>query len=889
LVFIVGSGAVTAGSVKAAPYKIESFSVTESTTQAGGHPNVYYNIAFENHEDTNGGLCNCNDPKNINLSLPTGLIGNPHATPVCSSAEFDEQICPGDSQIGVAAPAVDFGGFKLHFSGIPIYNVEPKPGQAGLIAWIVPFFSTPIYTVLTARTGSDYGLDADTEGVEQAFALANIQLELWGVPADPSHNSERGGPSNSPPNPYLQNPTTCGAGLETTVSVLAYTNEEAIAHYPMPATTGCDQLSFNPSNFVQPTTTETDSASGVALELAVPQDVSPIVPSASEIRATTVTLPPGFVLSPNASDGKTFCSDSQAAFGTLNEAHCPEHSKIGTVEIESPTLPGVLPGSIYIGESKPGNRYRFILTANGFNVHVKLAGSSFPSLETGQQVITFENLPQFPFSAFKLHFFGSERGILETPTQCGTYPVQSTFTPWDAALPEQTSTQFFVLDSGPNGTPCPGSSRPFSPSFQAASAGNLAGIPTAFSFSTTRNDGEQNLTGLSVTTPPGLSATLNGVSYCPDASIAAAKEPSYSGLAEQQSPSCPASSQIGTAVAGVGAGTHPVYFQGKVYLAGPYKGAPLSLVVITPGISGPYDLGNVVVRAALHVNPETAQITTVSDPLPPILQGIPLRYREILVELNRPNFTVNPTNCDPFSVSAQLNGDQDAVATLGEHFQVANCANLHFTPRLTMGFSGSTKRAGNPSLHTELSYPNGGSNANISRAVVTLPSTEIVDNGHIKDPCTKVQFFEGKVPGERCPPGSDIGFAKAQTPLLEKPLEGPVYLRTGSGHKLPDIVAALNGQVDIVLDGHVDAVHGGIRTSFETVPDVPVSNFTLTLDGGAKGLLQNNVSLCSHSLSAIASIAGQNGKTANQSPVLHTPCRKGAKHKRHLRGADRGA
>jgi hypothetical protein len=886
---VIGGSAFSIRAAQA--FEIKSFNVTTSTTQAGGHPDVLFSFETEYHEGPQtGSPCQCNDSKNLDLSLPTGLIGDPHATPQCTSAEFSTESCPGDSQVGFIHPTVDIGGNTVIKFGadIPIYNLVAKPGQAGLIAWEVPLFSTPVYTVLSARTDSDYGLNADTDGIEHGLPLVAAELELWGVPASPIHDGERwtGGPSNSPQVPFLQNPTACRGALVTTLNALAYDHSSAVAEETYPATTGCDQLSFNPSNFVQPTTTETDSASGVALELSVPQNESPTVPSPSEIRATTVTLPPGFVLSPNASDGKTSCSDIEAGFGTLNEAHCPEYSKIGTVEIDSPTLPAPLLGSVFIGEAKPGDRYRFVLTADGFNVHVKLLGSSFPSPESGQQVIVFENLPQFPFSAFKLHFFGSERGILETPTQCGTYPVQSTFTPWDAALPEQTSTQFFVLDSGPNGTPCPGASRPFTPTFRAASAGNLAGQHTSFSVDMTRNDGDQNLAGLSVTTPPGLSATLKGVPYCPDVSIAAAAAPTYSGLAEQSHPSCPLASQIGTAVAGVGAGTHPVFFQGEVYLAGPYKGAPLSLVVITPGISGPYDLGNVVVRAALHVNPETAQITAVSDPLPSILQGIPLRYREILIELNRSNFILNPTNCNAFSVNAQISGDQGAQAGLSHFFQVANCANLPFSPKLNLRLSGATERGGNPALNATLTANPG--NANIASTAVTLPPTEQIDNAHIKNPCTRVEFAQGSTPGEKCPPGSVIGFARAETPLLEKPLEGPVYLRSAPENKsgLPDLVAALNGQIDIALDGKITTMHGGrLRTTFATVPDAPVSKFTLSIDGGAKGLLVNNENICKGSKLVASTIAGQNGLVAKQGPGLQTPCARGAKTQRHLQRA----
>ena len=472
-----------------------------------------------------------------------------------------------------------------------------------------------------------------------------------------------------------------------------------------------------------------------------------------------------------------------------------------------------------------------------------------------------------------MHFFGSERGLLATPTQCGTYPVSTTFTPWDSSLGTQTSTQFFTLDSGPNGAPCPGSQRPFNPSFDAGVANKTAAVHTPFLLDVSRPDGDQNLSALKITTPPGFAGTLAGIPYCSAAALASAAAPGYSGLAEEANPSCPLASQIGTAQAAAGAGTHPVYLPGKVYLAGPYKGAPLSLAVITPALSGPYDLGNVVVRAALYVNPETAQITAVSDPLPQILEGIPLRLREIEVDLNRQNFTLNPTNCDPFSITAQVFGNQGAEASSNVHFQVADCTDLGFAPKLALRVSGATKRAKSPALTATLTAQPG--EANISRTQVTLPPTELVDNAHIKNPCTRVQFSEGSTPGERCPSGSIIGSARAETPLLGKPLEGPVYLRSAPENKsgLPDIVAALNGQIDIDLDGKIETVGGRLRTSFKTVPDAPISKFNLSLDGGSRGLLDNTTNLCAHILHASADIAGQNGKTADQNPVLKTPCR----------------
>ena len=636
----------------------------------------------------------------------------------------------------------------------------------------------------------------------------------------------------------------------------------------------------------QPTTTETDSPSGLEVDLSVPQELSPTTPSPSEIRANTVTLPEGLTINPSVADGKTSCSEAQAHFGPFDsteEAQCPEYSRIGTTLLESSALPGPLPGSVYIGEPKPGDPYRIFVTANGFATHIKLAGDVTADPKTGQLTVSFPELPQTPLTEINLHFFGSELGLLATPTRCETYAVNSTFTPWDETLPEQSATQLFSLDSAPDGDECPGSTRPFKPGFMGASLSNTAGVHTPFSIKLTRSDGEQNLSALTVSTPPGLLATLAGIPYCSDSALKSAAEPSHSGIEEESNPSCPAASKIGISQAAAGAGTNPVYLPGKVYLAGPYKGAPLSLAVITPAVSGPYDLGNVVVRAALKVDPETAQITAVSDPLPQILGGIPLRLRQVLIELNRPDFTLNPTDCDPFSVNASVSGDEGTEANLSSYFQVSDCTHLPFAPKLTLRTSGATKHTGTPAITATLTTQPG--EGNVARASVTLPHSEFLDNAHLKTPCTRVQFAEGETPGERCPPGSDIGVARADTPLLSKPLEGPVYLRT-SGRKLPDIVAALNGQIDIALDGHVDSVDERLRTTFETVPDAPVSNFTLSLDGGSKGLVENSTNLCSAPEYAQVQITGQNGKTADQNQALQTSCGskgKKRKHARHLR------
>ena len=562
-----------------------------------------------------------------------------------------------------------------------------------------------------------------------------------------------------------------------------------------------------------------------------------------------------------------------------NAAQCPENSKIGTLTISSAALPGPLPGYVYIGVPKPGEKFRIFLVADGFSVHVKIAGVVRPDPQTGQLTVHFDELPQSPFSDLNIHLFGSERGSLATATQCDSYTVSSTFTPWDDFLSNQGSAQSFSLDSGPGGGSCPGSVLPFNPTFEAGVTNKTGGAHSPVIVNLTRPDGDQTLDTVSVSTPPGLAATLAGIPYCSESAIAQAASPTRTGVEERESPSCPSASQVGTVTAGIGAGSHPYYAPGKVYLAGPYKGAPLSLVTVVPAVSGPYDLGDVIDRIALHVDPNNAQITASSDPIPRIVEGVLLRTRSVLLQLDRPNFTVNPTNCDPFQVNATITGDQGGAASFAPHFQVANCSVLSFGPKMAMKLSGGTKRAQNPALRTEVSLAQGESN--ISDVSVVLPKSEQIDNAHINQPCTRVQYA-----ANACPASSQIGFAKAVTPLLDKPLEGPVYLRS-STHALPDIVADLNGQIHIDLVGHVDTTKGShLRTTFEGVPDAAVTNFTLNLLGGSKGLLVNNTNICRSDPNAAVRFEGQNGRVLKRKVSTNPPCSKRqAKRRGHGRAS----
>ena len=898
--FLIGVAALVVGfwvmSANAGAYVgVNYFNMEPAGTQAGGHPDVTLEMEWDNSQVHEGEFtipnreCQCDDPRIVFQHFPTGFIGNPHATPRCEIAEFAQGRCPASTQIGVAEP---FGLGALY---VPMYNMTPHPDEASLTAFWVPLVAAPVFVSLSSRTESDYGLDAESSPIFHPLAIPALGVTLWGVPADPIHDTERfipplkgfaacggifgcpevtGAKANIPPVPYLQAPTECGVPLTGSLDLAYYTGEVIHAEDPWPSTTGCEQLTFNPSLTAEPTSQQADSPSGVDIDLKVPQELSPTTPSPSEIRAATVTLPEGFSINSSAADGKVSCSDADSAIGTRHAATCPEFSKIGTLSLDSSALPIPIPGAIYLGDPKPGDRYRILLTANGFGTHLKLFGSITPNKQTGQLVVKFVDLPQSPLTEFNMHFFGSERGLLATPTQCGEYPVESEFVPWDGSLPPQTSLSHFTIDSGPGGAPCPSKPRQFSPKLQSGTADTTAGAFSAFSFELTRTPGEQNLSSVTLQGPPGFLASLRGLPYCPDSALATAAATSYTAGQELANPQCPASTRIGVSTTGAGAGTHQVYLPGTVYMAGPYKGAPFSIAIVTPVVSGPYDLGNVVVRSAVRVDPLSAKVNVESDSLPQIIEGTPLRLRDVQVDLNRPDFTLNPTNCDPFAVETSIGGDEGGVASPRTSFQVANCSNLAYGPNLQLKLSGGLKRRGHPAIKAVLDT--GLNEANTRSVSVTLPKSGLLDNAHINTICTKAQYNT-----RACPDGSMIGQATANTPLLDQPLSGPVYLRS-SNLKLPDMVVDLRGQIDLQLVGRIDSVNGRLRTRFTSLPDAPVTRFTLNLVGGKKGLLINSTNLCQTPQKAQVEMAGQNGVHLARKTKLQLACgSQASRHKRH--------
>jgi hypothetical protein len=851
------------------------------------------------------------DARDLGVVQPPGLIGNPTAVPQCPQRVFQEDAnhpCPRDAIVGFVS-LLGLGSIAY------VYNIEPPVGQPAELGFTVAgLYKVPIFFHL--RSDGDYGLTAQLTDITEANPIRASLLTIWGVPGDPIHNplrGEGGGPGVEHPQPFLTMPTSC-ADASLPIPLTGDSWQNSVSPLPLLSApslsgmTGCNQLDFNPSVEARPTTNRADSPSGLHVDIHVPQNnegpeggEDPNGLATAHLKDAVIALPKGLTVNPSSAAGLEGCTPAQIGLRspegatpirtTADPAACPDASKLGTVEVDTQLIDHPLPGSVYLA-TPFDNPFKTLLaiyiTVNDpkTNVVVKLAGKVSIAPD-GQLTTTVSENPQVPFEDFKLDFFGGARAPLRTPAVCGNYETTAELTPWSApeSGPPASKSDAYQISSGPNGHACANTEavEPNSPSFEAGAASPLAGAYSPFSLHLHREDGSQVFSALNVTLPPGLVGKLAGVGECPDSALATAA--GKTGAQEQASPSCPASSRIGSVNVAAGAGPSPFNAGGVAYLSGPYKGAPLSVAVITPAVAGPFDLGTVVVRNALQIDPETAQVSVRSDPIPTQLQGIQLDIRSIDVNLDRQQFTLNPTNCERFAVSGEEVSSLGNSASLTSPFQVGECAKLGFKPKLALKLSGKTKRTGHPALRAQLTYPKG-NYANIARAQVTLPHSEFLDQAHIGTVCTRVQFKEGKVPGEKCPAASIYGRAEATTPLLDEPLKGAVYLRSSS-HKLPDLVAALhNNQVDFALDGRIDSVKNGrIRNTFETVPDAPVSKFVLEMQGGKKGLLVNSTNLCKSKNRAISEFTGQNGKTYNTNPVLKAQCPKKARKGKKTRGA----
>jgi len=880
-------------------------------TQAGAHPFAFtVNLATVTKPEPElpeFGELTDEAVKDLVINNFAGLAGNPTATPRCSTADFlatDATIggphCSPGSVVGTGA--IRIGDPHDAPTNVKVFNLEPPPGVV-LRLGFAPL-GVRVTVEISVNPNPPYNPVASVTDVANLVQFFGSKITLWGVPADPAHDKERGGPANVPEKPFLTLPRACEGPLETVFEASSWQGSvfkgSALTHDEAGPVgfTDCERLGLAPETSTRPSTDQVESASGLDFsmniddkELANPKGIA-----GSDIKKATVVLPEGVTLNPSIAEGLETCSKAGFEAESLSSAPgagCPEASKVGTVEVETPLLEDrLLKGELFVARqddpstTQPGAENPFdslialymVIKDPELGVLVKLAGKVSPNPRTGQIETTFgeagQELPQFPLSHVNIHLREGARSPLITPAACGTYTTEALFTPWADPTREVSAPSSFEISRGLGGGPCPPAGPPpFAPGFSAGTLNNDAGSFSPFDVRITRRDGDQDLTKVSAVLPPGVLGTIAGLGKCSEAQISAAK--AKRGRVELASPSCPAGSQIGRTVAGAGVGSQLVYVPGKLYLAGPWKGDPLSMVAITPAVAGPFDIGNVVLRFALTLNPNNLQVEvdgSASDPIPHILEGIVLKVRDLRAYVDRPHFISNPTNCSPLQTKLTAFGSfvnvfspaDDVPVDLVDRFQAADCASLGFKPKLALSLKGGTRRGDHPAF-TAVVTPRP-QDANFSEAIVTLPRSAFLDQGHIRTICTRVQFA-----AKACPPGSIYGFAKAWTPLVDEPAEGPVYLRS-SNHNLPDLVVALKGppsaEVDFDLVGRIDSHKGGIRGSFESVPDVPVSKFVLEMQGGKKGLIVNSRGLCARPSKAIARLGGQNGRRYDFNPVV---------------------
>jgi uncharacterized repeat protein (TIGR01451 family) len=879
-------------------------------TRAGSHPyELTFNLDFRTIFN-NGNLEPAGDaPRNVQVNLPPGLVGNPTAVPECSRQAFEEEVCPPATQVGIDKADGLGGTIVSDRFPFPVYNLIPPPGVPAQFAFQI--FGVVTYLDAGVRSGGDYGLTAHVDNIAQKTIMGNTII-LWGEPADPSHNEDRFSKLNAPKTttapevfqgclegcasegtkvPFLTLATSCEGPQSTSVTMTgwrtsAFAEASFLSHdanFAPAGLTGCDQLGFNPTISLAPDTTSADTPAGLTVDVRVPQEglVTPGALATSNIKDTVVAFPAGMVINPGQAAGLQACQqgpteesspgvvlhpgrDNLPLAGENGEEQkfegppdCPNASKVGTIQIATPLLKEDLEGDVYVLQSNPPH-LKLLFAASGEGVNLKLvaetslcerAGEEIDGKTceaAGQLISRLSETPELPFTNFKLSLSGGAQAALDTPTRCGTFTGTSDFTPWSTlAVADVFSSSNLAITSGPDGSACPAGALPFDPALTAGSTTDQAGGFTSFSLLLQSADGQQRIEKLRFQAPQGLSGVLASVPLCPEPQAVQG--------------TCSAASQIGHSTVASGPGPYPLTIpqpgdpESPIYLTGPYEGAPFGLSIVTHVIAGPFNLGNVITRARIEVDPHTAQIMVTTDPLPQIIDGVPTDLRLVDAVIDRPGFMINPTNCDPASFSGTATGapppgtsGSGSTAPISSHFGVGSCQSLKFAPKFAVSTAGKTSKANGASLHVKLTYPSGtpGTYANIHSVKVELPKALPSRLTTLQKACTAAQF-EANPAG--CPAASVIGHAKAITPILPVPLEGPAYFVSHGGEAFPSLIIVLQGYgVTLDLVGTTFISKSGITSStFKTVPDQPVGSFELTLPQGKFSALAANGNLCS--------------------------------------------
>ncbi len=908
----------------------------EPDTHAGTHPYQLTNVLSFNRESTE--TFPPAMPRNLDFKLPPGQIGNATALPQCSDQDFAHvkqggavNSCPGNTAIGVAVVTASVTNAKEEtVFNVPVFNLTPAAGEPARFGFEVLRNPVILDTSVRSGPGEDYGVTVSVRNITQLVGFISATTVFWGAPNDPSHNVSRGWgclvagryasesgqecelSHDSHPAAFLTLPTNCEHPFDPSLNGTSWPTkaaENGLAFGPVTynladeagnplALTGCNQLSFAPSIQSTPTSQSASSPSGLDFNLNFDDEglTNATGTAQSQLRDTTVKLPEGLTINPSAGVGLEGCTPAGYERETLESPPgqaCPNASKLGTVEITTPLLSEAIHGSIFIAQPydnpfpEPQNGHPggtlvalYIVAKNPTNgILIKLAGKVDRNPVTGQLSTTFLDNPELPFDHFNFHFREGQQAPLITPPVCGTYQTQALITPWSEPLGALTDTSAFQITSGAGGSACPAGAPPFAPQIASGMINNAAGAFSPFYLRLSRGDAESEVTSFSNSLPPGLTGILTGVQFCSEQSIATAR--SKTGLQEKAEPSCPQASEVGKSEVGTGVGAVLAYTPGKIYLAGPYNGDPLSLVSVTSAVVGPFDLGTVVIRFGLRLDPHTVQISvdpTASEPIPRIIDGIVTHVRDIRVNIDRPGFTLNPTSCNTMSISSTLTSNFAQSSTVSSPFQASSCQSLKFAPKFSVSTSGKTSKANGASLNVKLTYPPNaiGSYANLAKAKVSLPKQLPSRLTTLQKACTSQVFDQN--PGN-CPAASIVGQAKVSTPAIPVPLEGPAYFVSHGGEAFPDLTIVLKGSgaynITVDLVGSTQIKNGITTSTFKATPDVPFESFELKLPQGPNSALAANANLCASKLTMPSEFTAQNGAVVTQStPISVTGCKK---------------
>jgi hypothetical protein len=861
--------------------------------------------------------------RNLSFQLPPGVLGNPNAVPPCPDVDFssigenDVNACPADTVLGVALVTlnlpVDVNG--VFTEAVPVFNLTPAPGEPARFGF--EDAKVPVVLDTSVRTDGDYGVTVTIKNTTQVPQFLGSRVTLWGEPDNPSHDSSRGwacirgkevnGEKCTPPTersttPFLTLPTACGGPLASEVQGESWAGGRLALNEPFIALEGCQAVPFSPALTAQPveeaeglapkrplTTASAPSGMNVTVKLPVEAQAlgeAGIMLGESAVEDTEVVLPAGVELDPSAANGLQACSEAAVGYEGRNmspdpfspdvsgeqlfsdaPADCPEASKVGTVAITSPDLKDRLRGGVYLArqdENPFASLFAIYIVAEdpSSGVRVKLAGEVNVNEQTGQITSVFSDTPQVPFEELELHFFEGPHASLSTPPLCGSYATTSTFTAW-SSVSQQNKSPPFEITSGPGRAQCPSSPLPFDPGLSAGSSDGQAGAFTPFTLTIANSDGSQPLTGVAVHLPPGIAALLSRVTPC--------REPQGG-----QEWACGAESLIGHSTASAGLGPEPYNLPGQVYLTTGYDGAPFGLLVQTPAVAGPFNLGMVNVRSRINVDPDTAAVTITTDPgprdeaLPTRLKGIPAQIKQLNVTVDRPEFEFNPTSCEPKQIEAMLAGAEGASAIASSPFHVSGCQNLPFKPGVSASTEGKTSKADGASLKLVFRSKNG--EAHFAKTILTIPATLPARLTTIQKACLAATFEAN--PAD-CPEGSEIGSAVVHTPVLKSPLTGPIYLVSHGNAAWPDAELVLQGEgITVILDGQTAIKKGVTTSSFQTVPDAPFESVQATLPEGPHSALTTNLpakddyNLCGRGLKIPTQLIGQNGTVVNQTVKL---------------------